>query len=149
MINPTQPADVDSLPEAFWVGVEQFNQGDYYACHDTLEALWMDAIAPQKPFYQGILQISVGLYHLGNQNWNGATILLGEGSNRLTPFEPAFGGIDVSGLVDHAHEWLSALQQTGPTEVETLTNILTNALASDSPSAKATPTRPKIQAIAG
>lgn len=144
MTSPPQTQPPEPFPDEFWVGVEQFNQGEYYACHDTLEALWMDAIAPQKPFYQGILQIAVGLYHLGNQNWHGAAILLGEGSNRLAPFEPTFGNIDVSGLVDVAHAWLSALQQTGPEGIEPLTN----ALISGSAAENATPTLPKIRARA-
>ncbi|NEQ23504.1 MAG: DUF309 domain-containing protein, partial [Microcoleus sp. SIO2G3] len=33
-------------PEEFWQGVEQFNQQEFYACHDTLEALWMEAFEP-------------------------------------------------------------------------------------------------------
>jgi hypothetical protein len=37
----------------FWQGIEQFNQEEFYDCHDTLEAIWMDAIATEKNFYQG------------------------------------------------------------------------------------------------
>jgi len=29
-------------------GCRQFNQGQFYACHDTLEALWMEASEPQR-----------------------------------------------------------------------------------------------------
>lgn len=114
----------DTLPDGFWQGVEQFNQGHYYDCHDTLEALWMIAPQVQKPFYQGILQISVGLYHLRNRNWRGAAILLGEGNNRLQAYEPEYGGINVSLLVDQAYEWLEALQLQGPQNVEVLAVLL-------------------------
>ena len=48
-------------PEEFWLGVEQFNAGQFYACHDTLEALWIEATEPEKALYQGILQIAVAL----------------------------------------------------------------------------------------
>jgi predicted metal-dependent hydrolase len=98
-------------------GIALFNQGDYYACHDVLEAIWMEANTPDKPFYQGILQIAVGLYHLGNHNWQGASILLGEGVNRLRAFEPIYEGVDVERLVDCGWAWLTALQQTGNTRV--------------------------------
>ncbi|MDY7012991.1 MAG: DUF309 domain-containing protein, partial [Cyanobacteriota bacterium] len=66
------------LPPAFQQGVEEFNRQEFYTCHDTLEALWMDSTEPDKTFYQGILQIAVGCYHLGNSNWHGAVTLLGE-----------------------------------------------------------------------
>ena len=102
------------LPTAFWQGVEQFNGGQFYACHDTLEALWMEASDPPKSFYQGILQIAVACYHLGNQNWRGAVILLGEGIKRLQPYEPNYAQVDVELLVTTSAELLIHLQQSGP-----------------------------------
>ena len=105
------------IPEEFWQGVEQFNQGQFYACHDTLEALWMEATQPQKAFYQGILQIAVGLYHLGNLNWRGAVILLGEGINRLRRYPANHSEIDVDELLDQSAAVLMALQQAGPEKV--------------------------------
>lgn len=97
--------------EAFWQGVSQFNNGEYYACHDTLEALWMDSIEPEKTFYQGILQIAVALYHLGNQNWRGAVTLLGEGINRLRYYQPDYAEIDVDRLIADSWQLLNAVQQ--------------------------------------
>lgn len=103
----------DAVVEEFWHGVEQFNQGQFYACHDTLEALWIEATEPQKTFYQGILQIAVALYHLGNANWRGAVILLGEGINRLGRYPANFSGIDVDELLSQSAALLTALQQAG------------------------------------
>ena len=113
------------LPTAFWDGIDQFNQGEFYECHDTLEALWMEAIEPDKTFYQGILQIAVGLYHLGNLNWRGAVILLGEGSNRLRRYEPDYDAIDVTGLIQQSLTLLSQLQETGAEQVEAIAQTLT------------------------
>lgn len=106
-----------SVPFEFLQGVEQFNQGKFYACHDTLESLWMEAIEPEKSFYQGILQIAVALYHLGNSNWRGAVILLGEGINRLRRYPPKYGGIDVDDLLTSSTVLLTALQQAGPEKI--------------------------------
>ncbi|KAB8318075.1 DUF309 domain-containing protein [Tolypothrix campylonemoides VB511288] len=102
----------EGMPDEFWQGVEQFNAGQYYACHDTLEALWIEATEPEKTFYQGILQIAVALYHLSNHNLRGAMILLGEGSNRLRRYPSQFGGIDVDEVLSQSAALLTALQQT-------------------------------------
>lgn len=104
-------------PEDFWQGVEQFNEQEFYACHDTLEALWMEALEPQKKFYQGILQIAVACHHLGNLNWRGAVILLGEGIGRLRDYQPVYEEIDVTELIAQSAQLLKALQQTGPEHV--------------------------------
>ena len=102
----------------FWQGIEQFNQEEFYDCHDTLEAIWMDAIATDKNFYQGILQIAVACYHLGNYNWRGTVTLLGEGVRRLSYFQPSYSDIDVSGLVSQSYELLQQLQQIEPDRVQ-------------------------------
>lgn len=116
-------------PPTFWDGIAQFNHGDFYTCHDTLEAIWMVADTVDKPFYQGILQIAVGLYHLSNHNWRGAAILLGEGSRRLEPYEPLYHEVEVTHLLDWAAEWLLALQQLGPEQVAVVAAALATGTA--------------------
>ncbi len=101
------------LPSEFWQGVAQFNRGEFYACHDTIEALWHEAGEPEKDFYQGVLQVAVGCYHLTNDNWRGAAVLLGASASRLEPYEPEFAGVDVERLRDRALDLLMALHRAG------------------------------------
>jgi uncharacterized protein len=105
----------------FGKAIEQFNQQEFYACHDTLEAIWMDAMHPEKTFYQGILQIAVGLYHLSHANWRGAVILLGEGIGRLRDFQPHYESIDVERLIQDSATLLKSLQISGAEAIETIT----------------------------
>lgn len=107
----------EEIPPEFWHGIDQFNRQEFYACHDTLEAIWIEAGEPEKRFYQGILQIAVACYHLMNQNWRGAVILLGEGSGRLSAYQPSYSGIDVTQLLTQSTQLLKALQQSGPENV--------------------------------
>lgn len=102
---------------AFWQAVAQFNEQEFYACHDTLEALWLEAAETDKNFYQGILQIAVACYHLGNSNWRGAVILLGEGIKRLSDYQPVYEDIDVTNLVEDSNKLLKALQQIEPEQI--------------------------------
>lgn len=115
----------DCPPQEFWQSVEQFNQQEFYACHDTLEALWMEALEPQKRFYQGILQIAVACYHLSNLNWRGAVILLGEGIGRLRDYQPVYEGIDVTELLTQSIQLLEGLQQAGSEQVADFVKQLT------------------------
>jgi uncharacterized protein len=114
--------------------IELFNNGEFYACHDALEALWVDAPVDEKKFYQGLLQIAVACYHLGNKNWRGATVLLGEGRFRLIPYEPGFCPegqvltveVDVQRLRTDAQELLVALQAIQPKEIDLLLQEITS-----------------------
>lgn len=115
---------MDDIPAEFWQGVEQFNQHEFYACHDTLEAIWINALPGDKNFFQGILQIAVALYHLGNENWRGAVILMGEGVNRLRSYPSNYGDIDVDKLVDETVILLKQLQLAGAKQVGELAQQL-------------------------
>ncbi len=97
----------------FEEAIAQFNNGDYYACHDTLEAIWNDSWQSDRAFYQGILQIAVGLYHLKSENWHGAAILLGEGTSRLSAYLPEYQSIDVENLLEDSLQILRTVQTTG------------------------------------
>lgn len=130
----------DPIPAEFWQGIDEFNQGEYYACHDTLEAIWMEAGEPHRTFYQGILQMAVALYHLSNGNGRGAVILLGEGMKRLRPYQPDYGDVDVGGLLMVGDRLLAALQPLPPEE---LAKFWQSLLAGENPEA-ALPTVSRI-----
>lgn len=95
-------------------GIAEFNRQEFYACHDTLEAVWVEAPEADKRFYQGVLQVAVGCYHLSNDNLRGAIILLGEAVRRLRDYQPDYEGIDVEQLLQQAIALLQALQQIEP-----------------------------------
>ncbi|MGF1541085.1 MAG: DUF309 domain-containing protein [Pleurocapsa sp.] len=103
-----------TTPPEFWQGVEEFNQREFYACHDTLEAIWLEAPELDKRFYQGVLQVAVGCYHLSNYNWRGAVMLLGEAVKRLCDYRPIYHGIDVESLLQQSNNLLQALQRIEP-----------------------------------
>jgi uncharacterized protein len=105
---------INDVPPEWIQGINEFNDREYYACHDTLEALWMDSIDPDKKFYQGVLQIAVACYHLHNRNWRGAVTLLGEGIGRLPYYQPIYAGIDVTRLIQDSSNLLKILQSIGP-----------------------------------
>jgi uncharacterized protein len=115
---------MEALPDSFWQGVREFQQGQFYECHDTLEALWIEAQEPNKTFFQGILQIAVACYHLGNQNWRGAVILLGEGMRRLSPYQPDYGSVDIDHLLDTSSALLIQLQTAGPERVAEYSSLI-------------------------
>ena len=85
----------------------------------------MEAVEPNKRFYQGILQIAVACYHLGNLNWRGAVILLGEGIRRLRDYQPIYESIDVTGLITQSMDLLKILQEVGEMQVADIVQQLT------------------------
>ncbi len=101
------------LPELALKGIEEFNRGEFYECHEYLEEAWMQEPRRVRFLYQGILQVGVGFFHLQNGNWRGATGLLRNGTARLKEFEPVTLGVDVARLVRECERCLKELEKLG------------------------------------
>ena len=114
-------------PESFSQGIQQFNQRQYYECHDTLEAIWIEAPEMDQRFYQGILQVAVACHHLSNLNLRGAIILLGEGIRRLSDYQPDYYTIDVTQLLEESVTLLQTLQQLDSDRVDDFVQQLFSA----------------------
>jgi len=101
-------------PEALVRGIEQFNDGEFFEQHETLETLWRETRAPVRGLYHGILQIGVGFHHWRNGNHHGASVLLEEGIARLGSFAPVCQGVDVASLIRDATAARAELLRLGP-----------------------------------
>jgi predicted metal-dependent hydrolase len=107
----------EAPPPGLLAGIAQFNTGDYWECHETLEDLWRPEPDHIRYLYQGILQVGVGCYHLRRGNWRGAVNKLRSGIAYLAPSAPTCLGVDVARLRDEAGALLAALDALGPERV--------------------------------
>jgi predicted metal-dependent hydrolase len=101
-------------PPLLLAGIEQFNRGDFFEQHETLEDLWRAERRGVRYLYQGILQIGVAFHHVRRCNYHGAVYMLTRGSTYLRPFAPACQGVDVSALLDAAARALVHVEELGP-----------------------------------
>jgi predicted metal-dependent hydrolase len=95
-------------------GIAEFNRGDFFEQHETLEELWRAEPRPIRRLYQGILQIGVAFHHIRRNNHHGAVYMLTRGSMYLRPFAPACQGIDVAALLAAAARALAEVERLGP-----------------------------------
>lgn len=103
----------DAPPAALVAGIAQFNAREFYECHETLEAIWLEERGPIRGLYQGILQVGVAFYHLGRGNFRGATSLLETGITHLGGFRPDCLGVAVERLIDDSIHAYAELQRLG------------------------------------
>lgn len=80
-------------------GIALFNRGEFFDCHEVLEALWLESSGERKKFLQGLIQVAVALHHLRNRNRVGAERLLAAGMEKLTEYAPEDERIDVNALL--------------------------------------------------
>jgi predicted metal-dependent hydrolase len=105
----------DEPPPALLLkGIEEFNAGRYWECHETLEMLWRAEPRPVRDLYQGILQVGVGFHHLQRGNYAGAVKVLSRGLARLRRLPDVCQGVRVSQLADEAGAVYARLLEIGP-----------------------------------
>lgn len=107
----------EQLPILAWRGIEEFNRGQYFEQHETLEEAWMAEERPIRQLYQGILQIGVALLQIEEQNWVGAVKMMRRGLPKLRNLPPVCQGIELATLRRAAEEIHLALMQMAPEQI--------------------------------
>ncbi|TMG71880.1 MAG: DUF309 domain-containing protein [Chloroflexi bacterium] len=107
----------DPAPGELIQGIDQFNRGEFFEQHETIELLWRATPGPIRGMYHGILQIGVGFHHWRRANYHGATVLLEEGIERLRPFAPTCQRVDVARLIAEATAARERLLALGPSRM--------------------------------
>jgi predicted metal-dependent hydrolase len=98
-------------PPALLQGIAEFNRGEFFEQHETLEAAWIEEEDPIRYLYQGILQIGVGFHHLSRGNRYGARRLWTRGMVLLDSFRPVCMTVDVERLCEETRQCLAELDR--------------------------------------
>lgn len=107
------PCDAEP-PPGLIEGIELFNAGEFYECHEAIEHEWHAESRPIRRLYQGILQIGVGFLHARRGNHTGAMLLLADGIEKTTDFAPSCLGIETGRLAAESQAALEHLRALGP-----------------------------------
>lgn len=110
-------------PEGLTMAVEEFNQGQYWKCHETLEGVWLPERYPLRLFYHGLIKSAVGLLHMQRRNVRGGKVKLDDAQYALYPFQPQFMGIDTARLSEDIKARLAYARDTDQIDWETVENL--------------------------
>jgi hypothetical protein len=106
----TAPAITNALRK----GVLLFNHRLFFEVHEVLEAQWVQESGEERRVLQGLIQIAVAFYHLGNHNLRGALSLLQDGVEKIAPHRPAFLGVELTDFIATLEACYSELLRLGP-----------------------------------
>src|SRR6185503_20112858 len=88
----------------------EFNRGFYFECHDTIEDLWTGLRGPSRDFFQGLIQVSVAFYHLGNENPAGARSMFERALARFAKYPGRYFGFDLDAHRAELRAWLARIE---------------------------------------
>jgi uncharacterized protein len=105
----------------FLKGIDEFNQGLFFECHETLEEIWLEENGEERRFYQGIIQIAAGYFKLQQGVPAGAVKLWHSGLEKLEAYRPVYLGINVESFVNAVKGNLIDLEAVQQKREESLT----------------------------
>ncbi len=99
------------MADLYQKAIDYFNNGYFFEAHDTFEELWMDDRDEAKRFYQGLVQLSTGFYHLVMKNLKGAESQLTKGIQKLSAYPSVYRGVFVSQIIAEAEKCVEQIQR--------------------------------------
>ena len=82
-----------SDPDFYEQGIDLFNQGRFFECHEAWEEIWKRSDGEAKLFYQGLIQAAVAILHAQRGNLEGARSLHQKAREKLDPLADEHMGI--------------------------------------------------------
>ena len=83
-------------------GLELFNRGEYFECHEVIEGLWLKTPSddPLRDFYKGVIQAAAALYQRQRGVTSGAEGLYKTSLRYLQAYSPETLGLDVKKMTE-------------------------------------------------
>jgi predicted metal-dependent hydrolase len=123
----------ESPPGQLLQSIREFNNREWFECHETVEDLWIGETGEVRDFYQGLIQIAVALHHWRNGNFGGAVSLLKGGAGYLRQVSDACQWVDVAALIADADRMRTVLEGLGKERMDTLDPVLIPLIKTVSP----------------
>lgn len=92
-------------------GIELFNRGQYFECHEVLEEAWTPERGERRLFLQALIHMAVGFYHNTRGNPLGATRQLRKGLRKLAAYLPARERVDTARLEREVSMVLQSIEE--------------------------------------
>ena len=93
--------------EFFEEGIDLFNAGKFFECHEAWEEVWKRSDGAEKLFYQGIIQAAVAILHAQRGNLAGAESLFSKSSEKLDSLPAEHMGIALGELREAMREFFA------------------------------------------
>lgn len=91
-------------------GIEEFNQGLFFECHETLEEIWLEDHGEDRKFYQGIIQIAAGYFKWEQRVLIGAIKLWRSGLEKIELYGPVHLEVDLGTFAEGVRENLKEVE---------------------------------------
>jgi len=94
-------------------GLALFNSGEFFACHEVCEELWLRSVGAEKLFYQGLIQAAVAILHAERGNLRGAVSTWRKARAKLDALPANHMGIALGEFREALARFFAAVHDSG------------------------------------
>lgn len=107
------PDELQLAPgEALTLAQQLIDDGRPFHAHEVFEAQWKSGPADQRPVWQGLAQVAVGLTHARRGNAKGAVSLLRRGANAISDYHgPPVADLDPKSVAQAAKDLADRIER--------------------------------------
>lgn len=99
-----------SLPAPLLRFLDLLERGAYWESHEALEEAWRER---RSGFYHGLILYASAFVHAARGNAHGVRAQLGKAERALAPYAPAYLGLDVEAILEHARRCRAVVRGSG------------------------------------
>ncbi|MCC6386102.1 MAG: DUF309 domain-containing protein [Dehalococcoidia bacterium] len=104
-----------TVPGNLQAACDQFNRGQFFECHETLEEIWQQEHGPVRDLFKGLIQLAAAFVHITRNHYRGPDRLLGTAAGYLRPYtDTGAMGFDAAALVAAIEAAHARLRAAGP-----------------------------------
>jgi predicted metal-dependent hydrolase len=109
----TMPYEINDPDDTFERGLKLFNRGDFFACHEVWEELWLRSAGAEKVFYQALIQTAVAILHAERGNLRGAASIWRKARSKLAALPATYMMIALEEFRDALDEFFTRALERG------------------------------------
>jgi predicted metal-dependent hydrolase len=102
-------------------GIDEFNRGLFFECHETLEEIWLEEHGDDRNFYQGIIQIAAGYFKYEQGVPAGAIKLWRTGLEKIESYAPVHLGVNLQPFIEAVRMNLRQLETVQTSNIDSVT----------------------------
>jgi hypothetical protein len=92
---------MDDLPVQYLRGIELFNAGEFFECHEAWEEIWLKAEGVDRELLHALIQSAVALHHFQRGNLKGASSVYLRTRSKLGTLPSMVMRLDVLDFANH------------------------------------------------
>ena len=99
---------MDDLPVQYLRGIELFNAGEFFDCHEAWEEIWLESDGVNRELLHALIQSAVALHHFQRGNLKGALSVYRRARNTLETLPPMVMRLDIQDFAKHLDSFFHA-----------------------------------------